>query len=298
MIKLLAIAGAVSTIATAHAADPRIREIVYDPSRVIVVDVRKGHSTHVELEPGEAIRHVSSGLGADCAKPELPWCIDAKGGQEHIFIKAKSSATGGNTMAVVTDRRSYAFELRLIPDQVPRAALMRLVVRSEPVKPAGDPEQLAAVQRQLGAVQAAMARQAALEKAQAESLRLRLKLAPEVVNTTYSIAVGKASDEIVPSLVYDDGRFTYMRFSGNREVPAVFQVSEDGSESMVNARMEDDMLVADRVTRRLVLRRGDAVVGVFNEAFDLEGRPPVGGTTAPGVERGLRASAEAQGKQR
>ncbi len=58
------------------------------------------------------------------------------------------------------------------------------------------------------------------------------------MNTQYSVAEGAGSQDIVPTLVFDDGRFTYLRFPGNREVPAVFHVLGDGSETLVNARME------------------------------------------------------------
>ncbi len=117
----------------------------------------------------------------------------------------------------------------------------------------------------------------------------RLLAKPQVMNTQYSIAEGSGSQDIVPTLVYDDGRFTYLRFPGNREVPAVFHVLGDGSETQVNARMEDDLLVVDRVSRRLMLRAGSAVVGLWNEAFDLDGRPPGDGTTVPGVQRVLKS---------
>jgi type IV secretion system protein VirB9 len=112
-----------------------------------------------------------------------------------------------------------------------------------------------------------------------------------VKNTQYSIAEGDGSQDIAPTLVFDDGRFTYLRFPGNREVPAVFHVLGDGSETLVNARMEDDLLVVDRVSRRLMLRAGWAVVGLWNEVFDLDGKPPGDGTTVPGVRRVLKADA-------
>jgi type IV secretion system protein VirB9 len=117
----------------------------------------------------------------------------------------------------------------------------------------------------------------------------RLQAKPQVMNTQYSVAEGAGSQDIVPTLVFDDGRFTYLRFPGNREIPAVFHVLGDGSETLVNARMEEDLLVVDRVSRRLMLRAGSAVVGLWNEAFDLDGKPPGDGTTVPGVQRVLRA---------
>jgi len=117
----------------------------------------------------------------------------------------------------------------------------------------------------------------------------RLQTGPQVVNSSYSIAEGKASDDIVPTLVFDDGRFTYFRFPGNREVPAVFHVLGDGAETIVNTRMEGDLLVVDRVSRQLMLRAGSAVVEVWNDAFDLDGMPPTAGTTVSGVQRITKA---------
>jgi type IV secretion system protein VirB9 len=125
----------------------------------------------------------------------------------------------------------------------------------------------------------------------AELIKERLGAAPQLVNSTYAIAEGKNSEDIVPTLVFDDGRFTYLKFPNNREVPAVFHVLPDGSETVVNARMEGDLLVADRVSRRLMLRAGSAVVGVWNDAFDLDGVPPSNGTTAPGVDRSIKTVA-------
>ena len=73
----------------------------------------------------------------------------------------------------------------------------------------------------------------------------------------------------------------------------MFHVLGDGGETLVNARMEDDLLVVDRVSRRLMLRAGSAVVGLWNEAFDFDGKPPGDGTTVPGVQRVLRAYSSA-----
>ena len=133
---------------------------------------------------------------------------------------------------------------------------------------------------------------------QAELLATRLKAVPEVVNGAYSLAEGSGSADIVPSLVFDDGRFTYLRFPGNRELPAVFHVLGDGSETLVNTRMEGDLLVVDRVSRRFMLRAGQAVVGIWNDAFDIDGRPPIQGTTVLGVERASRTGTVASKGQR
>jgi type IV secretion system protein VirB9 len=64
---------------------------------------------------------------------------------------------------------------------------------------------------------------------------------------------------------------------------------------MVNARMDpDDLLVADRVGRRFVLRLGESVAAIINDAFDLDGVPPQDGTTVPGVARVVKAATPAR----
>ena len=276
-------ASAVSAADTAG-ADPRLREVQYDPRAVVTVPVKRGVVTLVVLDAEESITEVAAGLGGDCSKPDAAWCVTAQPGGRNLFVKAKSAAGAPNNLAVVTDRRTHAFRFVVLADNDPKPPVYRLVVKAPAVAvpTAGrlalrDTASLVA----LPAVPPPPSPQ--------EVIAERLQAKPQVMNSRYSIAEGKGSEDIVPTLVFDDGRFTYMRFPGNREVPAVFHVLSDGSETLVNARMEEDLLVVDRVSRRLMLRSGSAVVGVWNEAFDLDGVPPDGGTTVPGVQRVLKA---------
>lgn len=282
--RLLAAASlALCSAALAEPADPRLREVAYDPHAVVTVPVRRGVVTLVVLDADESIAEVAAGLGGDCTKPEAAWCVAAQPGGRHLFIKPKSTAGAPNNLAVVTDRRTHTFRFVVLPDGDRKPPVYRLVVRA-PVPPAPPPRTALQESPALPALPllpiAPSAEQVVAERLQAK---------PTVMNTRYSIAEGRDSQDIVPALVFDDGRFTYLRFPGNREVPAVFHVLGDGSETLVNARMEDDLLVIDRVSRRLMLRAGSAVVGLWNEAFDIDGVPPAEGTTVPGVQRTLRA---------
>ena len=124
-----------------------------------------------------------------------------------------------------------------------------------------------------------------------ELIEARSQVKPAVRNADYSVATGKGSEDIVPVMVFDDGTQTYFSFPNNRPIPTVFQIAPDGSEEMVNARMDpDDLLVADRVGRRFVLRLGESVAAIINDAFDLDGVPPRDGTTVPGVARVVKAA--------
>ena len=278
-----AMAAAAVNAADVQPADPRLREVVYDPHAVVTVPVKRGVVTLVVLDVDEAITEVAAGLGGDCSKLDAVWCIAAQSGGRNLFVKAKSTAGAPNNVAVVTNRRTHSFRFVVLLDSDPKPPVYRLI--KAPAVPSVAP-----------------ARPALLDSARLlappfvppppspqEVIAGRLQAKARVMNTNYSIAEGSGSADIVPALVFDDGRFTYFRFPGNREVPAVFHVLGDGSETLVNARMEDDLLVVDRVSRRLMLRAGSAVVGVWNEAFDLDGVPPGEGTTVPGVQRVVKA---------
>ena len=270
--------------AGAQPADPRLKEVWYDPQAVVSVFVKRGVVTHILFDAGEAITDVGSGLGADCSKPDASWCIAAQPGSRNIFIKPKSTASAPNNLAVVTDKRTHSFRLVVLANGDARAPVYRLSVKAAAVRMATATAPQSAA---LAASAALLVPEVPMPTA-AELIAGRLTSAPEPVNSNYSIAEGKDSDDILPTLVFDDGRFTYMRFPNNREVPAVFHVLPDGSETLVNVRMEGDLLVVDRVSRRLMLRAGSAVVGVWNEAFDVDGVPPSGRTTVSGVDRVLK----------
>ncbi|MCR5864102.1 TrbG/VirB9 family P-type conjugative transfer protein [Aquincola sp. J276] len=260
-------------------ADPRLRDVFYDPQAVLSVPVQRGVVTLIVLDPDEAIAEVGVGLGGDCSKPEAVWCIAAQPGGRHVFVKAKTGARADNTLAVVTDRRVHNFQLQVVDGGRGQLPVYRLTVRAPVPAP---PSAVAPAARPLPPLSAVMQIDPATLVAD------RLQAQPAIRNTAYSIAQGAGSEDILPSLIFDDGRFTYLRFAGNREVPAVFQVLGDGREALVNVRMEGDLLVVDRVARRLTLRAGQAVVAVWNDAFDLDGMPPTGGTTVPGVLRRLK----------
>jgi len=281
-----------ATAAQAQAPDPRLREVTYDAQAVVTVPVRRGVVTHLVLAADEAITDVGAGLGADCGKADAAWCIAAQPGGRNIFVKPKSTANAPNNLAVVTDRRTHAFRFVVLADGDPKPPVYRLVVRAPAARA---PAAAASAPVPALSPVATLLEVPPPSAAPRELVAERLKASPSVLNTDYSVAEGDRSEDIVPALIFDDGRFTYLRFPGNREVPAIFQVLGDGSETVVNARMEGDLLVVDRVARRLMLRAGSAVVGVWNDAFDIDGVPPVDATTAPGVQRVLKASVNGRG---
>ena len=258
--------------------DAHIQAVRYHDGDVVQINSYPGVATHVVLAPDEQVLYMASGFTKG-------WDIFQRGNQ--IFIKPRSVKQGDTllepkagqwdtNLAVATTRRLYTFLLRLQP-----------LAKNSFSPPASVAYRIAF--RYPGDEAAAAQRKAALATTRE---RLAIRTAPR--NWNYSMQVAPDSDAIAPAMAYDDGRFTYLRFSGNREMPAVFVVAADKTESLVNTHIDPDrpdVLVVQRVAPELALRLGNQAVGVFNEAYDAEGLPPVDGTTVPGVGRTLRAVA-------
>ena len=258
------------------APDPRLRTVQFDAGTVVDVPVRRGQITQIVLGDDEQIVGIPiSGKGSNCSNEAHTWCVGKQG--RDLFVKPKTGATSMN-LIVVTDRRRHAFLLH--PVEGSALTLMRLTVAAPMV-----PQPIAVTALPV------------LPTAR-ELIDARWQIKPLVRNSAYSVATGKDSEDIVPVMVFDDGTQTYFSFPNNRPIPTVFQIAPDGSEEMVNARMDtDDLLVADRVGRRFVLRLGQSVAAIINDAFDLDGVPPKDGTTVPGVARVVKPALSAHAAQ-
>ncbi len=84
------------------------------------------------------------------------------------------------------------------------------------------------------------------------------------------------------------GALPNLKFPNNREIPAIFYVSADSSESLQNVHVENDLVVVQRVAREMVLRLGSQVVGLYNEAYDPDGVGPKNGVTIDGIKRTVK----------
>jgi type IV secretion system protein VirB9 len=267
--------------------DARVRYVDYRRDDVTVVQVRRGAVTRIVLGDDERIVAAATGFAADCAKEVAEWCIRADVGANQIWVKPRDGATYNN-LELKTDKRDYSIEFRLLNDikgTPPDLALSRLqdepmfrvIFRYEPPAPPVSASSILSMEQNRP------------QRSDAEIVNARIETSKPVLrNTSYSMQVLKGAQDIAPSLVFDDGRFTYFRFANNREIPTIFSISPSGEEARINFSMEGDLAVVQSMSRRFVLRLGKAVVGVWNESFDADGVPPIQATTVNGVERTVR----------
>lgn len=257
-----------ANIAVAQVTDNKVQFVPYDKNKATLVKAKRGFATHIKLDSNEGITEVAGGDSSN-------WSVSATKGNNNIFFSPKSGAHDTN-IVVATNKRNYVFDLHVLNNNSPDKGIWYLAFtyESEFV-----PVAISAVPT-LTKEQIAKTEQANIKALEAEPLPIK--------NTQYSMQIMPKSDEIAPKSAWDDGNFTYLYIPNHREIPAVFRVAADDSETMVNTHMEGDnkdTIVIHGVAKHYVLRLSKQVVGVWNEAYDIDGGSPKNGTVIPNVSR-------------
>jgi type IV secretion system protein VirB9 len=251
--------------------DPRVRIVDYNPQNVIKLSTFFGVSTHVQFGDGETIRDVA--VGDDQA-----WNIKPRG--SHLFIKPQATHADTN-VTVVTDKRTYQFAL---------------IVQPRPRRDSSawsDPNLIFSLTFRYPDEEAARVAAESRKNAVKDRLgEIKGKLSDankEGQNFDYWVA---GSEEISPTAARDDGRFIYLTFSNNRDMPAVYSVDTAGNEALINTNViEGNTIVIQRLVPSVMLRKGTAVASVINKSFDLNsGSDNSTGTIAPDVQRVLKGA--------
>ena len=229
MIRKVSIAAFALLICTAAVAAPdkRIRTQPYSPDQIVQILGRSGIQSTIEFSPDERIENVAVG---DSSK----WQITPNHRASLMFVKPLAERSRTN-MTVVTDRRTYMFDL-VAGDKwtTPLYALKFSYPHEKPAFDNSKPvEQAAAVVAPPPQVQATMT---------AERLHFDW-------NT-------KGKGKLLPTRVFDDGTSVYLAWDKQTPLPAILTVSEDRKEGPVNYQMTGDYIVISPIPANLVLRYG------------------------------------------
>jgi type IV secretion system protein VirB9 len=244
--------------------DKRIRFVDYNPNQVTQIIGALFTSTQIEFGADETVIHASVG--------DPVWEIAPS--ENLVFLKVREIHKPTN-LQIVTERpdhttRSYQIELgAMTPAQAAVSQPFYLIRYRYP----GDE-----ANRRKQAADAAVAERRASD---VDTILARdEKNGPR--NWQYSLQ-GEA--DFKPSEVYDNGKVTTIRFVGNVEMPAIYAVGADGKEELVPKSVNGDAVFVHMVAKRFVMRRGDAVMCIFNDAFVPGGIDPGTKTTSPEVAR-------------
>ena len=254
--------------------DTRVRHVVYSPDDIVRVTGHYSYQTLIEFSGAEEVADVAIG-------DSEAWQIVQPSQPNLLFLKPIARDAGTN-LTIVTLRpapgggegtipRKYLFALQAHQSPVPHLAEL-----SERIDPNLIPAPLSFTEsedftwlirftypeddvRRLAAATAAQARR------DAERVNGATGVDPNRWNFEYSFA-GAASQR--PVNIFDNGTHTYFEFDRVHDLPAIFAVAPDQSESLLNHVVRGRFVVVHDVRRQFTLRKDAAVTCIFNEAYD------------------------------
>ena len=199
-------------------ADSRLRTVPFEKDNVVTIWGTRGVSTIIVLHDDEKIATVALG-------DTIGWQAVPDQSKQFLFIKPLEPDAVTNMTVVTTRKRIYSFILRTSSGHDRRVVFkVRFTYPDEEAD-----ARLLEKARELAAFP---------NKRNAENSSIR--------NFDYSY---KGAPYVKPEHVFDDGTKTYFRFSG--DVPGIFLVNPDRTETLVNYRREGDMIVVDRDRRSM-----------------------------------------------
>lgn len=232
--------------------DMRIRTVDYNKYDVVELTAKPGVVTHVIFEKDEIYKAHALGDGD-------AWHIGNF--ENNLFIKP-AAPLGTTNLSVITNKRRYTFKL-IFNRSASKANDMYQVEFTYP-----DTETLYQAKKEI-------------------SKRFDDATLSKVFNLNYTM-MGKG--KIAPLHTYDDGTFTYFKFSPDTELPAIYAVNGD-DEILVNRTVEgggNDMIVMHKINSQWRLRLGRDVLDIFNESEVNNVSSNESGTISPDVQRVLK----------
>ncbi|WP_165323116.1 TrbG/VirB9 family P-type conjugative transfer protein [Rhizorhabdus phycosphaerae] len=219
-----------ATAGQASAEDQRIRAQLYDPSAVVTVVGQPGIQSTIEFAPDERIENVAIGDSA-------AWQVTPNRRASLLFLKPNGVAARTN-MTVVTDRRTYMFDL-VAPRRAARPLYALRFTYPDPVisdvsQPPPPPLSVA-VQR------------------------------PTALDLRFDWA-GKGKTALLPRRAFDDGQALYLAWDRSATLPALLALDAQGVEGPVNYSIKGDYVVIDHIPDTLVLRSGQAMATLSRAA--------------------------------
>lgn len=253
-------------------SDPRVKFVEYQETQVYRIVGTFRTATQIVLGADETIEHVALG-------DTVSWEVAVAG---HILFLKPRERAGPTNLIVTTNRsgelRNYAFELTARRGPISRTSANTYfqVQFRYPRDEAERAERLRAMQeaQRIAALQANVVR-GALDHGVIEGPR----------NLNYKV---QGSSDLQPSEISDNGQFTVLRFPGNHEIPGIYMVRPDGSETLVPFDVRDEFVVVHAVAAQLRLRRNREVLCIYNLAPTPYGIDYSTNTASPHVERTIQ----------
>ncbi len=221
-----------------------VDEYEYQPNKVYPIRAALGITTQVELSPYEEVLDYSTGFSSG-------WELTRR---DNVFYLKPKNVDVDTNMVIRTAMHTYIFELKVVAtdwttlEQAKRAGVQYKVAFKYP----SDTEFVAKTDKKEEIVPELST---VLEK-------------DRVYHFDYDYSTRTKQAWLIPTNVYDDGQFTYIKMSDLKSFPtgnfpAVFgRELKDSEDFVVNTTVEKNTLVVHGTYPYLVIRHGKNVVGL------------------------------------
>jgi type IV secretion system protein VirB9 len=214
-------------------ADPRLVHRQYDPAEVVRIEGKPNVQATIKFGDNEMIENVAIG-------DSNSWQVTPNKRANLLFVKPLTAKAATN-MTVVTDRRTYLFDLVTTSKANPLYVLS-FIYPDEP-----DEEETLADGASEIEMQAATDPYAVADPAQ--------------LNFAWS---STGDGKLVPERTFDDGNSTFLTWPTGRDVPAILIRDHQGTEGPVNYAVRGNTIVVDGVPREIILRSGEDAATLTN----------------------------------
>lgn len=279
----LAVGTAAFAVETPHSCggDPHVQCATYDPNQSYRVATAAGTAVFIQFEPGEHVIDNGAGMGDRRA-----WSLGMN--DSGALLKPQALQPQTNFL-IVTNRRVYAISLADATAVQPATWILRFNYPDTRAKASA--AQLRREQEVTATLGAAShgpipgtASTASLQAAGSPDLPPSMR-AVSTANASNMQYMMRGDRVLAPTLLWDDGRFTYFKYSTTRDLPTIFTKLPDDSEATANYHMEGDTVVVHEVSKAFVIRYGQSVLGIRNDGYSPDGRYDASGSSLPGTAR-------------
>lgn len=213
-------------VAPAAARDARIATRLYDAGQIVTISGRPDIQSTIEFGDDERIENIAVGDSST-------WQVTPNKRASLLFVKPMKAPARTN-MTVVTDQRTYLFDLVTTPGRAPLYELRF----TYPPRPKPIPLPAAPV--------VAAAAIAPPEPKPPEAT-------PADLDFNWASAGAR---QLLPDRTFDDGHSTWLAWPKDVAMPAILVREPNGEEGPVNYTVKGDYVVVDGVPPQIVLRQG------------------------------------------
>jgi type IV secretion system protein VirB9 len=229
----------------AHADDPRLVERFYNANEVITIQGHTNVQATIRFQEDEHIENVAIG---DSQK----WQVTPNRRANLLFVKPLSERAATN-MTVVTDKRTYLFDLVASPANRNPLYVLSFRYPEEPE----DKQQAEADLDEANAIELAAATDP------------YAVIDPTQLNFAWKT---RGDSKLLPVSIYDDGNATFLTWAAATVLPAILIKDQKGDEGPVNYAVRGDVIVVEGVPREIVLRSGEKSATLTNQGPDRPAR--------------------------